>query len=95
MALKVLQLKHQDNEYTQNIKTLLSSYENISILENRDFTSSTVDTDYFIKNDSWELTFFENMEQYRNTILTKKIRYKNISFLGPSDTVKLELKLFM
>lgn len=88
-----LQLTHSKDGL--NVKEILIQtlkfYPEKTIHPDGTVTIEYIETDYFLKNDSWEVDFFFNIQQFQSQKDGYKQR-KNFSFQTKNENLKLELK---
>lgn len=89
-ALQLVKLESELNPKNSLIQTL-KSYPEKTIHPDGTVTIEYIETDYFLKNDSWEVDFFFNIQQFQSQKDVYKQR-KNFSFQTKNENLKLELK---
>lgn len=91
--IAALQLAHPKDGL--NVKEILIQtlkfYPEKTIHPDGTVTIEYIETDYFFKNDSWEVDFFFNIQQFQSQKDGYKQR-KTFSFLTKNENLKLELK---
>lgn len=88
-----LQLLHPEEELNPQDSLIkkLKSYPEKTVHSNGSVTTEYIETNYFLENDSWEVDFFFNIQQFQS----QKDGYergKNFSFQTKNENLKLELK---
>ena len=80
-VLKSLPYISNDNEYIKSLKDIINGYNEVTILPNRDYSSTFIESDYFIKNETWNIDFFKNITQYNEYLLNKNLDIKTYLLL--------------
>lgn len=89
-ALQLVKLESELNTKNSLIQ-ILKSYPEKTVHSDGSVTTEYIETNYFLENDSWEVDFFFNIQQFQSQKDGYKQR-KKFSFQTKNENLKLELK---
>ena len=83
------------NNSNDKITETLSKYTEKKINKDKSVTYTEIPTTYFLENNTWDIDFFGNIEQFKEQVANYKYDHKNIHFSINNKNLNTEIKFII